>query len=117
MNDRFWQSLDELVSTTEIHIDRPRGSRHPKLEDIVYSLDYGYLTGTGAIDGGGVDVWVGTEPDRELVGILATVDLFKRDAEIKLLLGCNDEEVALALETSNTGSQAAILIRRATKAG
>lgn len=112
VNDRFWQAADELIATSKIVIDRPKGSRHPRFESITYPLDYGYLVGTSAIDGGGVDVWIGSQPDLGVVGILASVDLFKRDAEIKLLFGCTEEEINLPLSTSNTESQSAILIRR-----
>ena len=112
MTPNFWTTLDQLVESSEIKIDRPKGSRHPRFSEVIYPLDYGYLAGTGAVDGGGVDVWVGSEPTRHLVGILATVDLMKRDAEIKLLLGCTEAEISIALETANTGSQAAMLIRR-----
>ncbi len=111
-NPRFWLTADELVSSSELVIDRPKGSRHPRFSSIIYPLDYGYLDGTGAVDGGGVDVWIGSLTDRAVVGILATVDLFKKDSEIKLLIGCTEAEMQQALETSNSESQSAILIRR-----
>ena len=37
-------------------------------------------------------------PGRELVGFLLTVDLGKRDAELKLLLGCTAKEAEVILE-------------------
>ncbi len=55
----FWQLADQLVREHPIVIDRPRGSRHPRYPAVVYPLDYGYLDGTTAIDGGGVDCWRG----------------------------------------------------------
>ncbi len=108
----FWDAADELVISSEIVVDRPKGSVHPRFKSIVYPLDYGYLAGTTSMDGGGIDVWVGSEPGIGLVGILVTVDLFKRDSEIKLLIGCKESEMALALKTSNSESQSAALIRR-----
>ncbi len=112
MANQFWEAAEKLVATSEIKIDRPKGSTHPTFPSIVYPLSYGYLEGTGAVDGAGVDVWVGDEPGKRVVGILTTVDLFKRDSEIKLLLGCTEEDIQLALNASNTGSQSAMLIRR-----
>lgn len=49
---RFWEYADQMVATHEIVIDRPAGSTHPRFPRIVYPLDYGYLNGTGAMDGG-----------------------------------------------------------------
>ncbi len=56
----FWDFLDNLVASHTLVIDRPKGSQHPRYSDLVYPLDYGYLEGTTAIDGGGIDVWLGT---------------------------------------------------------
>ena len=110
--ERFWKSLDQLVAEHEIVIDRPKGSTHPGFDSIVYPLDYGYLKGTAAMDGGGIDVWIGSQTEPQVVGVLATVDLFKRDSEIKIIFGCTEEEIELPLNTSNSESQSAILIRR-----
>ena len=32
-NEEFWNALDELVNKSEIVIDRPKGSSHPKYPD------------------------------------------------------------------------------------
>ena len=110
--DRFWQALDQLVADSRLVIDRPRGTLHPRYPDFIYPLDYGYLDGTTAADGGGIDVWVGSQHDRSLTAIVCTVDLIKRDTEIKLLLGCTREEAQIILATHDTGVQAATLIER-----
>ena len=112
VHGRFWLLADKLVASHEIVIDRPQGSRHPRLPNIVYPLDYGYLADTGAIDGGGIDAWRGSLPDRRVIGVIATIDLFKRDAEIKLLIGCTELEASQALATHNQESQAGILFLR-----
>ena len=31
----FWQRLDALLERSEIVIDRPKGSRHPRFQEIV----------------------------------------------------------------------------------
>ncbi len=114
MNEDFWRTCEELIALSEIMIDRPRGSAHPRYPAVRYPLDYGYLNGTRSGDGDGIDVWVGTLPERRLVGLIVTVDQFKRDSEIKLLLGCTADEMALALATHRTGQQQALLLRRDT---
>jgi len=106
----FWQALDRLVSESRIVIDRPKGSRHPKYPDCVYPLDYGYLEGTVSMDGGGIDVWKGTDGDH-IDAIICTVDLLKRDSEMKILIGCSEAEKQLALP--NNENMKGILIRRA----
>ncbi len=112
MNDDFWQKLDDLVGTCALVIDRPAGSAHPRYPALIYPLDYGYLAGTTAADGSGIDVWLGTLPERRVTGIIATVDLRKRDAEIKILLACTPAEARLALATHQSDDQSALLIER-----
>ncbi len=108
----FWAALDQLVASSPIVIDRPRGSRHPRLPQIIYPLDYGYLEGTTTVDGGGLDVWVGTRSPKTLDALLCTVDLEKRDVELKLLLGCQDHEKSLLLDFHNQGTMHAVLVER-----
>ena len=108
----FWRQLDRLVADCAIRIDRPAGSAHPRYADLIYPLDYGYLEGTASADGSGLDVWIGSLPDRAVTAVVCTVDLEKRDAEIKILLGCTPEEARQITAIHNAGVQAAILIER-----
>lgn len=89
----FWQVMSELAAGGRINLDRPRGRAHPRYPEMIYPLDYGYLENTSASDGGGIDVWIGTQKEKTLTGILCTFDTLKRDAEIKLLIGCTMEDV------------------------
>jgi inorganic pyrophosphatase len=111
-NGRFWQSLDQMIATGKLIVDRPEGSPHPRHPSFVYPLNYGYLEGTRSSDGDGIDVWIGSLPHRRVTAIICTVDLDQQDAELKLLLGCTSEEAHTALDIHNTGSQAGILIER-----
>ena len=85
-NEDFWNALDELVNTSEIVIDRPKGSAHPRFPDFIYRVDYGYLKNTSSMDGAGIDVWVGSGK-KTVDAIMCIVDLMKRDSEIKILIG------------------------------
>lgn len=112
-NPEFWHLLDELVRNSEIVIDRPKGTVHPKFPDFIYKVDYGYLKDTSSMDGGGIDVWVGSKNDKEINAVICIVDMLKRDSEIKILIGCTEEELALVYETHNeTDSMKGILIQR-----
>ncbi len=113
MNSPFWKALDTLVSTSKIVIDRPKGTAHPRFHDLIYPVDYGYLKNTTSMDGDGIDVWIGTDPTGRLDAVMCIVDLMKKDSEIKLLIGCTEEEKALIYETHNeTEYMKGIMIRR-----
>ena len=113
MNNEFWQAIDSLASSGRIVIDRPKGSSHPKYPDCIYPVDYGYLENTTSMDGGGIDVWRGSLPNDTVTAIICTVDLMKKDSEIKLLIGCTEEEIKTVYEFhNNTELMKGILIKR-----
>src|SRR5919109_2768153 len=98
----FWQSMNQLLITNAVALDRPKGTSHPRHPELVYPRDYGYLENTASSDGGGIDVWLGTlstvrgkDNTKSLTGILCTFDTLKRDAEIKLLIGCTKEDIEI----------------------
>lgn len=109
----FWQALDMLVADSRLVIDRPKGSAHPRFSDCIYPLDYGYLQGTSSMDGGGIDVWLGSDERRALDAVICTVDLVKRDSEIKLLIGCTEAEMQSVYHFHNDdNNMKGVLIRR-----
>lgn len=111
-SSEFWKALDNLVANSEIVIDRPKGTVHPKYPDFIYKVDYGYLKDTSSMDGAGIDVWVGSG-DKIIDAIMCIVDLMKRDSEIKILIGCTEEEKRIIYQTHNeTEYMKGILIRR-----
>ncbi len=110
--DRFWRGLEQLVEGSTVIIDRPAGTAHPRYPEFTYPLDYGYLEGTSAIDGSGVDVWIGSREELGVTGVIATVDRHKRDAEIKILLACTPDEMRRIEAIHNAQSQSGILIPR-----
>lgn len=112
-NKAFWSALDTLIRQSSIVIDRPKGTAHPRYPDFVYPVDYGYLENTSSMDGGGIDVWLGSEQERQLDAVMCIVDLTKRDSEIKLLIGCTEQEKELVYQVHNqTQYMKGILIRR-----
>ncbi|UCC17051.1 MAG: hypothetical protein JSU58_00415 [Dehalococcoidales bacterium] len=100
-NQEFWEAVDTLVHESQVVIDRPKGTHHPRFPSIVYPVDYGYLKNTTSPDGNGIDVWRGTDLTEDVNAIICTVDLMKKDSEIKLLLGCTDEEKQTILDFHN----------------
>jgi len=64
------------------------------------------------MDGGGIDIWKGSSGEHA-DAIICTVDLLKKDSEIKILIGCNENEKQLVLEShNNSASMKGLLIRR-----
>jgi len=112
LSSEFWTYLDILASSSLIKIDRPRGSSHPCYQEMIYPLDYGYLESTSAGDSQGIDVWLGSSGDDKINGILCSVDLQKKDVEIKLLVGCTDADLVNIQSFSNQGSMRVMLIQR-----
>ena len=113
----FWLGLENLVAVGKVVIDRPRGSVHPRYPGVVYPLDYGYVEGTTSTDGHGVDLWRGSLPGTPLVGIVCTVDMLKRDVEIKLLLGCTAQDIeAVLLFTNDSDKMSGIVVGRSAAA-
>lgn len=108
----FWSYLDQLLENQPIMIDRPKGSAHHKYPEFIYPLDYGHLQGTSAMDGMCLDVWMGSSGRKSLEAVICTVDIHKRDAEVKLLVGCDSAEQDLLYELSNKCGMAGILIKR-----
>ena len=112
-NPEFWKMLDEMIASSRIIIDRPKHSRHPRFPDIVYPVDYGYLEGTSSMDSEGIDLWLGSVEEKKLSALFVTLDMMKRDSEIKLMIGCTEEEIALVDHFFNDYSgMKALLIRR-----
>ena len=112
----FWHMLDELAHTSRLVIDRPKGSTHPRFPNCIYPLDYGYLEDTRSMDGAGMDVWRGSLEEQTVCAVICTVDRMKRDSEMKILIGCTQEEQQQILDFHNDSEwMQGILIRREDK--
>lgn len=105
----FWAYLQRLVDAHPLYFDRPKGSSHPRLPELIYPLDYGYLEGTTTADGSGIDCWLGGLPHRQVTAVVATVDLRKRDTELKILIGCSPADCQTILTFHSSGMQRATL--------
>lgn len=107
----FWTAIDKLIADSRIVIDRPKGTSHPKYPDFIYHLDYGYFENTSSSDGSGIDVWLGSG-ERKADAVMCIIDLTKKDSEIKILVGCTQEEKEIVYTTHNTPFMKGIIIQR-----
>jgi inorganic pyrophosphatase len=60
---------------------------------------------------------VGSLLEKRVTALLCAADLEKRDAEMKLLLGCTLEEARQVLAIHNKGTQSAMLLERPEEPG
>lgn len=115
VEEEFWSRLEQLIRQQHLVIDRPKGGSHPRYPTMLYPLDYGYLEGTTSSDGAEVDVWLGSEADHTLSGVLLSADLVKRDAEIKLLLGCTEQDIELITDFMRSASSGLLVVKRSVQ--
>ena len=59
-----------IGNIVKVIVDRPLGSHHPKYEDIIYTVNYGYIPGVIAPDGEEQDAYIlgVDEPISEFIG-------------------------------------------------
>jgi inorganic pyrophosphatase len=91
---QFWITLEQFVVSSELVVDRPKGSAHSRFPEIIYPLDCGFLTETNGGGNEGVDVWIGTQKNWQITGVAYTADPFTGDAVLKILLGCSSADFA-----------------------
>jgi inorganic pyrophosphatase len=70
-----------------VHMDRPMGSRHPRY-GFVYPVNYGYVPGVPAPDGGNLDAYVlgVDEPLEQFTGVCVAVLHRLDDDDEKLIV-------------------------------
>ena len=112
-NAFFWQKLDTLFLSSKLVIDRPRNTCHYKYSNLVYPVDYGYLNDTTGSDQAPIDVFRGSENSNLVQSVVKSASILKKNCEVKLLVGCTEEDENDILEFLNqTEFQKAVLIRR-----
>ena len=112
-NAFFWQKLDTLFLSSKLVIDRPRNAAHYKYSNLIYPVDYGYLSDTMGSDQAPIDVFRGSLKSNQIQAIVVSADILKKDCEVKLLIGCSvEEERDILLFLNQTEFQKAILVHR-----
>ena len=104
-NDKYKEKVRGLIGQ-EVSglIDRPLGSRHPKHNDLIYEVNYGYINDLIAPDGEKQDAYVlGVDtPMKEFKGVVIAVIERLDDIEDKLVVApkgvdFTDEEIEEAV--------------------
>lgn len=104
-DDKYKEKLKALIGQ-EVSgvIDRPIGSKHPKHDDIIYEVNYGYINELIAPDGEKQDVYLLgiNKPMKEFKGVVIAIIERTNDIEDKLVvapigLELTDEEIEEAV--------------------
>ena len=77
-----------IGNIVKVIVDRPLGSVHPKHNDLIYTVNYGYVPGIIAPDGEEQDAYIlgVNEPIKEFTGkVIAVIHRFD-DVEEKLVV-------------------------------
>lgn len=113
-NAYFWQKVDTLYFSSKFVLDRPKGSIHPNYQNLIYPVDYGYLTDTLAPrETSAIDVFKGSQTSTSVQTLIVAADILLKDLEVKLLVGCSaEEEEEILLFLNQTDFQKTILVRR-----
>ena len=64
----YWDKLTKIIDENEIVIDRRKGSPHPKYQNMIYPVDYGYIKNTRSMDGNEIDIFYGTGDSHGIPG-------------------------------------------------
>lgn len=89
-----WSEWEALVEANGIQIDRSLGSVHPIHPEIIYPINYGFVSNTLGTEGDELDVFVGSGK-AGLVAAIFTTDYRRGDRECKLIYNCTHAEVYL----------------------
>lgn len=112
-NAYFWQKIDTLFLSSKVVITRKKDDIHPTFSNLIYPTDYGYLADTKSTNGDGPSVYVGSDNKASVSALVVAVDILQKDLDVKMLVGCNEEEIQLVLQFLNqTDYQKTVLIRR-----
>ncbi len=112
-NALFWQKLDTIFLSSKLVIDRPKHTCHYKYSNLIYPVDYGYLKDTTGSDMEPIDVFRGSLKSTQVQAAIMSADILKKDCEVKLVVGCSEEEIYDILVFLNqTDFQKAVLVKR-----
>ena len=109
----FWQKMDTVALSSKIRIDRPKNTTHPDFANLVYPVDYGCFMDMDTVDSEMIHVYRGTLKPATVQAVAVSVDILKRDMDVKVLYGCTEQEELEILRFLNqTDYQKCILIHR-----
>ncbi len=111
-NAYFWQKLDTFYFSGEYEVKHKKGDHHSEYPNLVYPVEVGCLEETNG-EHEGVNVYRGSGSMYSITGLVIAVDILGKTLDVKMLVGCSEEEVEEILRFLNqTDYQKTVLIRK-----
>jgi inorganic pyrophosphatase len=109
----FWQKMDTIALSSKIQIVRPKDTSHPDFANLVYPVDYGCFMDMSTTESDAIHVYRGTKKPAMVQAVAVSVDILKRDMDVKVLYGCTeDEELEILRFLNQTDYQKCFLVHR-----
>lgn len=110
-NAYFWQKVDTLLLSSSINVKCKKGTSHIKYPTMNYPLDFGYI-GEDKNSDGSISFYLGSKSD-ECDTMIVAVDILSKEIDVKLLIGCSEQEEDEVIRFLNhTDFQKTIIVRR-----
>lgn len=112
-NAYFWQKVDTLFLSGNLKKIKKKGEVHDTFKNLVFPTDYGRLEDLVSHTGGGIPVYMGSGNRNKITGLIVAADILTKELDVKILVGCNDEETEEVLRYLNqTDFQKTVYITR-----
>ncbi len=112
-NAYFWQKVDTLFLSGNCRVLKKKGEVHATFSNLIYPLDYGKLDDLVGVNGNSIPVYFGSGNRNKVTGLVVAADILTKELDVKVLAGCNEDEIEDLLRYLNqTDFQKTVLIRR-----
>lgn len=106
--------VETLLLSGKLNLTKKKGEVHPKFRNLIYPTDYGHLSDTKSSSEEGVSVYAGSGDRNQITALVVAADILTKELDVKMLIGCTEEETDLVLRFLNqTDYQKTVLIRKA----
>lgn len=95
MNHNFWYHAETQLKSSQIVVEKEKGSLYSEVPPVSYPLEFGFLDDMKG-EGKGAEVWVGSTRERKVDGAILTANAMG-DQVVKLLIGCTEADGQAAL--------------------
>lgn len=115
-NAYFWQKVDTLYLSSNLHIIHKKGEVHSYFKNMIYPVNYGKLEDTAETGNTGISVYLGSGSHNVVTSLMVAADILEKSLDVKILVGCTDDETEQVLRFLNqTDYQKTVLIRRGSE--
>lgn len=105
--------VETLLLSSRLNLTKKRGEMHSKFKNLIYPTDYGHLSDTRSSSEEGVSVYAGSGDRNHITALVIAADILTKELDVKMLIGCTDEETDMVLRFLNqTDYQKTVLIRK-----